>query len=168
MHAIKYNLLSYRKSGQPKLRKPKELRGINRAFSVDYIPKKARCQVFIKGNDVFVKHVDYFSPTLRDARLPDASLDVLAKKLLNKEVAKKFIYTDNWGSIVLRNEAWIKVANLAYVAHNNKFYPDVVLDILKAQADYHNIDYVELMCTPMERFWEGVVTQIIDKGGDAA
>lgn len=38
--------------GEPKLKKVKELNSIKQEFSVDYIPKKCKCQVFIEGNNL--------------------------------------------------------------------------------------------------------------------
>lgn len=63
---LKFEVVSFRKYGEPKLTKPKELKGIKQFDSVDYIPKKCKCQIFIKDNDVFIKHNDYFSPILED------------------------------------------------------------------------------------------------------
>ena len=51
---LKFEVYSYRFYGEPKLSKPKELKGIKQAFSVDYIPKKCKCQCFIKDNDLWV------------------------------------------------------------------------------------------------------------------
>lgn len=42
--------------GEPKLSKPKELKGIKQSFSVDYIPKKCKCKVFVKYPDVWIQH----------------------------------------------------------------------------------------------------------------
>lgn len=50
--------------GQPKLKKSKELKNIKESFTVDYIPKKCKCTVYIVNNDIWVKHRDYFSSSV--------------------------------------------------------------------------------------------------------
>lgn len=89
--------------GEPKLILPKELKGIKQWDSVDYIPKKCKCAIYIKGNDVWIKHRDYFSQEMKlppeDFGMP---LEVLANKYCDKQKKNKFIYPDCWGSIVLR------------------------------------------------------------------
>lgn len=59
---IGYSVIQFRRFGEPKLTKPKELKGIKQLCSVDYIPKKNKSSLFLKDNDVYVKHTDYFSP----------------------------------------------------------------------------------------------------------
>lgn len=163
---MEFNIISFRRCGEPKLKKPKELKGVDRAFSVDYIPKKVRCQVFILGDDVFVKHVDYFSPSLYDPEMVGAPLDAKMSKHLGRNRPAKFVYGDCWGDIVLKQEAWIKISGLVSVSRNDKFYPRIVLDILKMQAETHSMDYLDLVCSDMERFWEGVVmgVQQLERG----
>ena len=81
---------SFRKYGQPKLDKPKELKGIKQALSVDYIPKKCKCQVFILDKDIWIKHGDYFSPSMKVEEI-GAPLDYLVNKYTDKTKGKKFI-----------------------------------------------------------------------------
>lgn len=156
---IKFLILSHRFCGQPKLRKPRDITGVAPAFSVDYIPKRARCQVFVKEADAYIKHVDYFSPSLRDPYLIGTPLEVRAKKHLSVDRKKKFVYGDSWGDIVLRSEAWVKIEGLA-LASKTGFRPRIVLEIIRQQSQAHGWDITELMCTDMERFWERVVQGI--------
>ena len=159
---IAFQIYSMRFYGQPKLSKPKELRGIKQAFSVDYVPGKCKCQVFVKGNDVWVKHRDYFSnpmPILaEDLGTP---LAYRAKKYLNKNMSSKFIYDDSWGSIVLRNEAWLVVKNLYRQVIEGRFPLDILKDIREGQERSHGFKLGDLMCTDMERMWERVISELI-------
>ena len=155
---ISFEMISFRTSEQPKLNKPKEIRGIKRAFSVDYIPKKARCQCFIKNNDVFVKHVDYFSPAIIEPEMVGEPMDVMMTRYIGRDRPKKFIYGDSWGCVVLRSEAWIAIRGLM----TTKKHPlDQVNEIINQQARLHDDDPANLICTDMERFWEGVVMTVM-------
>lgn len=104
--------IAYRKYGQPKLAKPKELKA-KQSFSVAW-NKSCKCPVYIQGNDVYMKHKDYFSGTFSPP--PEdwgAPTQVLLDKYFNggKKV-KSFIYFDCWSSIILRDESWLKFQNL--------------------------------------------------------
>ena len=61
-------VVSRRVYGQPKLKKPSELSGVSSAFSVDFIAGKCRCQCFIHGDDVYVKHRDFGSTEVYGGR----------------------------------------------------------------------------------------------------
>jgi hypothetical protein len=112
LKVIEYLLRVY---GEPKLKKPKELKNTKQVFSVDYIRDKCRCPIFFEGNNVWIQHRDYFSSIME---LPTdevgAPLGYLANKYCNKQKKNKFIYGDAWGSIVLRNECWLKLEKLLY------------------------------------------------------
>lgn len=156
---IKFNIHSFRKYGQPKLDKPKELKGVKQAISADYIPNKCKCQVFILGDDVWVKHGDYFSPSMQVDEI-GAPLDYLVNKYTEKTKGKKFIYGDAWGDIVERQESWVRVDNLMSEIKSDKFELDIINEIVRQQEKYHGFDEYELCCTDMERFWEGVVRNL--------
>lgn len=157
---------SIRFYGESKLKKPKELKNIKQLFSVGYISKKCTCGVFVKDNDVWVKHRDYFSDTMK---LPTGDmgqpLSYMANKYCNVVKSKKFVYSDAWGSIVLRNEAWICLKNLMVDINSGVFELDIISGICRQQEEICGFEEYELCCTPMERFWEKVVHQI--KAGDA-
>ena len=159
---LNFTIYSHRFYGEPKLSKPKEIRGIKQAFSVDYIPKKCRCQVFINGDDVWVKHGDYFSeamsPEPHEIGMP---LNYFCEKYMGKNRAKKFIYGDSWGSVILRNEAWIKIDNLIKDIENEAFILDVINEICRQQEKYHSFDEYELSPSYMERFWENLIKELI-------
>jgi len=155
---MKFSIYSFRKYGQPKLKKPKELSGIEQEFSIDYIPQKCRCPVFIKEDNVWIKHRDYFSevykPIMEELGKP---LNYYAEKFLGKDRPKKFIYENAWGAVVLRNEAWIVIEGLMKEIKTRRFQLDIVREIREQQERLHGFEECELVSTDMERFWEKLV-----------
>jgi hypothetical protein len=158
---IEFNIYSFRKHGEAKLSKPKELKGLKLSFSVDYIPKKCKCGVFVFNGDAWIKHNDYFSQSMS---LPPEDqgkgLEYLANKYCNKQRKTKFIYGDSFGDIVLRQEAWIVIKRLYNAVKQDIFVLDIKNEIIKQQEVYHGFQTYELMCTPMERFWEKVIDEL--------
>jgi hypothetical protein len=104
-----YIVYSHRYYGEPKLSKPRELRNISSIGSAEFIPKKCNTPIYIKGNDIWIKHTDYFSSTWKPpiGERIDMPLSYYLQKYFNTVKDNKFIYPDCWGSIVLRNEAWL-------------------------------------------------------------
>lgn len=155
---------SVRFYGEPKMKKPKELRNIKQVFSIDYIPKKCRCGVFIKDDDVWVKHRDYFSDTRKlPAEEIGRPLGFLVEKYCNMAKSDKFVYPDAWGSIVLRNEAWICLKNLMVDIKSDIFVLKIINSICRQQEVACGFDEYDLCCTPTERFWEKVVCELKNK-----
>lgn len=154
---------SVRKYGEPKLPKPSGLKGINKTLSIDYIPKKARCQIFIKDNDIWIKHVDYFSPSLKvEPEDIGSPLKVLCEKyIVDSNRKAKFIYDDSWGDIVLKNEAWICIENL--MIYKNIIHPtDLVNTLLTQQEKYSVFKFKELQLqdSTMSRFYENLLLEL--------
>lgn len=149
--------------GEPKLKKPKELSGIKQEYSVDYIPKKCKCGVFIEGKNLWIRHKDYFSGSIKyepvDAGAP---LGVLAKKYLDKDKKNKFIYGDAWGEIVARNEAWICLEGFMLDV-KSKHPLDVLSDILRQHEKACNFNEYELECTDMSRMYEKIIMKYWNK-----
>lgn len=113
MPQLEYAVYSRRVYGQPKLAKPSELKGVKPIGSATFIPKRCSPQVFVKDGDVWIKHTDFFSEMWRPP-LDDIgkSQDYYLNKYFNQHRTKKFTYSDNWGAIVLRNEAWLCIKNM--------------------------------------------------------
>lgn len=151
---------SFRTFSMPKLSKPKKLKGIKQSFSVDFIPKKCKCGCFIKDNDLYIKHRDYFSPSLEVEEDDfDKPLEYLCNKYIGTSKKSKFCYPDSWGDIVLRNEAWIEIKNIIpSVKIMNSYSMGVYLyrlfenmnkDIMK--GEYSNT---------WSRFWDNVAMEL--------
>lgn len=101
---------SMRIYGEPKLPKPKELKGISQTDSLRYI--KTRVYVFntVDGR-IWLRFRDFFSRSMPvPNHLKGAPLSVLISELMEeKRHVKSFVYADTWGDIVLRQEAWLVV-----------------------------------------------------------
>lgn len=156
-------IYSYRIYGEPKLEKPSELKGIKPSFSVSWLGDRAKFQCFIKDNDLWLKHRDFFSqsfrPPVEDIGAP---LSVIISKYFPKikEKHKKFIYDDAWGDVVLRNEAWIVFRNFAKVYPICKSHMVDSLrrsflrsDLLKSKGIY------DLKDSEWNRFFENVIKE---------
>lgn len=115
------SIIQKRKCGEPKLTKPKELKGLKEA-SIDFIPKKCKFKYYICENDLYILCRDFFSPIftppVEDMGLPlDA---VLKKHFVVDKKSKNFVYPDTWGSVVLRSEAWLKLSNYKIIDKQSK------------------------------------------------
>lgn len=157
-----YIVYSHRYYGEPKLSKPKELKGVKQICSVDFIPNKCKTPIFIKDNDLWVKHSDYFSSVWRPPtgeRL-DMPMSYYAKKYFNKNKNEKFIYPDCWGSIILRNEAWILIKNIVPIIRT-ELSTKTARTIMELQVKnkYSPSDLDKLNCE-WNNYWGRVVNEI--------
>ena len=161
---MKYIEYSFRSYGQPKLDKPKELKGVKTIGSVDFIAKHCKPQIFIKDNDVWIKHTDYFSPEWRPpaGERIDMPMNYYLKKYFEKTKSEKFIYSDCWGSIILRNEAWIKLENLIPLCKYREMnYSQIASDVLSQQK--RSIKGMsDEVCLEWERYWQNVVKYVCE------
>lgn len=122
---IEYTIISQRNYGEPKLKKPKELKNIKNfaIIRTQYTYRKPGrlAQLFRCGNDLYIKHPDfhsrYFEPPVTETW---GSLHYLLKKYFRVERPEKFCYEDSWGEIIFVGEAWIKISNV--FAHQFKNY----------------------------------------------
>lgn len=93
-------ILSSRRWGEPKLTTPKELKGIKKEGSIPFGTKCA-CPVYFTPTHIYIKHRDWFSPSIS---FPEAK----AAGIIDN-IRMKFVYNDNFGSVVLRSEAWLRM-----------------------------------------------------------
>lgn len=110
-------LVVYRIYGQPKIHKPKELKGIKPSFSLPLNSSGRKNQVYIKDKDVWVYFFDLFSrehafPDPEDAGLPTAALRRKYPDVLKAGGREKFIYPDSWATILDRNEGCVRFPGL--------------------------------------------------------
>lgn len=115
------SIIQARKYGEPKLNKPKVLKGL-KGTSIDFIPGKCKFQYFKTDEDLYILCRDFFSPIFRppveDVGMP---LEAILKKHFNvNKKSKSFVYPDTWGSVVLRNEAWLKLENYKIIDTQSK------------------------------------------------
>ena len=154
MQYPKYIIYSRRYYGEPKLSKPKELKGIKPIGKATYIPKHCEPQVFVKENDVYIKHTDYFSYTWQppEGERVDMPLSYYMNKYFNTNRKNKFVYSDCWGSIILRNEAWILLKNIIPLIQTENINI-AAREILKMQKDKYSFINTSNEYE-WERFWE--------------
>lgn len=157
---LEYQIISHRYFGEAKLPKPKQLKNIKSIGKVTFIDNHCNPQVFIKDNDVYIKHTDYFSSNWRppEKERIDMPLSYYLKKYFDQGRNEKFVYADGWGSIVLRNEAWICLKNYVdYIATEDEIA--VVEKIIEQQKnDAYTNGGLDVIAEQLfwERFWEQV------------
>ena len=83
------------------------------------------------------------------------------KKYFNQTPSgEKFVYDDNWSSIVLRNEAWIKISNLKSFLLNREYSSvDIARLILDSQKKESHTPRNLTIAIDLEweRYWQRVV-----------
>jgi hypothetical protein len=162
---------SYRFYGQPKLAKPAELKGVKQSFSADYIPNKCSCPCFVNGDDLWIKHRDFFSASHRPSDPKDNGTPLVyrAKKYFGIDLThkEKFCYSDCWGDIVLRNEAWIVFRNFGQVVRHDRHQPIQSLIKTFLQSDVLVKFNIDTLSNDWYRFFEDMVKKyklFIEKG----
>jgi hypothetical protein len=150
---------SQRVYGQPKLKKPKELGGVRQTYSAAF-NHKCKCQCYVLGNDLWIKHRDWFSETWQppEGERIDMTMGYYMRKYFNRDIPNKFIYDDTWGDIVLRNEAWLRIENVISVMRSESVITSRAV-VLQAMASALGLNYYDLCASHWERFIEGTVSQ---------
>lgn len=150
-----YIVYSHRYYGEPKLFKPKELKNIKSIGNAEFYPKKCNPKIYIKDNDIYIQHTDYFSSIWKppvEERV-DMPLSYYTKKYFKKERNEKFVYPDGWGSIVLRDEAWIQLKNIIPLikTENENIFAKTIINLQK----YDKYSHLSVSETEMHwyRFW---------------
>ncbi len=130
-------LHTYRVYGQPKIKKPKELKGLKPKFKVSQGDCKSakRDDVYVVGNDVWVYFADLFSryatfPDVGDMTLPTAA--IAAKYNLDRKRFKTFVYADGWCRIFNRNEGYVVFPNLIWEMRRTRYVPELIYDVCDA------------------------------------
>lgn len=137
-------IISSRRYGEPKLEKPKELKGIKQSGGAMFGPK-CKCPVFVTESSVYVKHRDWFS---RSISIPEA----VNRGIISKQKSK-FIYNDNFGSVVLRNEAWLKIE-----VDWDIFKPQLVNDLIRRTEWVAGLREFDLENHDWVRFYEDIIS----------
>ena len=79
----------------------------------------------------------------------------------SKQKKEKFVYSDNWSGVILRNEAWIKLNNLVHIIKRQDYFePNIRNKIIDLQEQYHHMNNGELISSDMERMWERLLKLI--------
>lgn len=158
---MEYIIVSRRFWGEPKLDKPKELKGIKSIGGVDFVTKHSKPLLFIKDNDLYIKHNDYFSYYWQPPKgeRVDMPLSYYANKYFGKNRKEKFCYPDTWGSVIFRNEAWLCIKNaVGWIELKNNYRWS--RDVFSLQKKYISIKLTGDVENSWLRFWEGCVNII--------
>lgn len=84
-------------------------------------------------------------------------LNVILNKYFNKNKANKFVYSDCWGDVVLRNEAWIKLENIMLFV--NDYTPSqLAYMVCQQQKEYHKFE--DDLDMEWEYFYEGLFRKL--------
>lgn len=165
---ISYKVIGFYKAGtnMPKLKKPKELSGVNgNSIPFLYHNNKVKCQFqyFIKGNDLYIKSNDFFSPMFRpnneDIGMP---LGYIAKKYFEKSRREKFIYADNWGSVVIQQKAWLKFENIIKIIDQIN-YVELSHFAMNLMREKHHFEYDFMQNVEWLNMFEGLFKQLKSK-----
>ena len=149
-------ILSERLYGEPKLKKPPEIVGLKQAGSAKF-GSKCKCPVFIQDNSVYVKHRDWFS-----AYIPISVAENIG--FIDRR-RQKFIYNDNFGSVVLRNEAWLKINDLS-VDKSAIFTHEMVNKLIIATADELGFDWEDIYHYDWVKFYEDIINIVKEYKND--
>lgn len=97
---MKIRVIDDRIYGDPKLRSLKQMHiDAEKIGSITF--GKCKCPVYRNRHRIYIKHRDWFSESI--------SIDEALEYGIIDKKKKKFIYNDNFGSVVLRAEAWLEV-----------------------------------------------------------
>lgn len=139
--------------------KPKELKGMKPIGTVSFL-NRAACQFFVVGDDLFVKHTDYFSQSCRRDEDIGTPLEYRARKYGMCEKKNKFIYADCWGDIVIRQVAWLKITNIMSLVKRMN-HVQVSMEICRLMCKYHGFN--QLNDPEWQRFWERAAVMLRTK-----
>jgi len=143
--------------GEPPLKKPKECNNKTLLGSVRYAghDKPCKCKIWLVGDTVYVLHRNWFSNSIG---FDEAFKLGIVKKTPNS----KFVYEDNFGGVILRNEAIFsfKLPDMQRHFLDNRF------DLTKEFADMRGVEWYNLYgIHRWEDFFEKILKLIKERMG---
>lgn len=109
-------IVSERRPGEPKLKKPKELKGIKPFTSYKW-GGVTTCQAFINGDDLWINHHDWCS-------VAHYGVDAKYRK-------KHFVYSDGFTAPVSKGDAWIRFGGILKYPNRSAVIRDIVHECLE-------------------------------------
>lgn len=128
------SIISQRKWGEPKLKKPEEING-KPNFSITYSnieQGKCKCPVYIIDNDMYILHRDWHSNSMN-------VYNYNSKYNQNISLSKKRLYDDGIKRVILRDEAWIKLTDISECKLNDIMVEMLINNNIFDMADYRLI-----------------------------
>gem|GEM_PF-1918507 len=143
--------------GEPPLKKPKECNNKTLLGSVRYAghDKPCKCKLWLSGDTVYVLHRNWFSNTI--------GFDEAFKLgIIKKTPNSKFVYDDNFGGVILRNEAIFSFK----LPDMSRFILDSRFALVKEFADMRGVEWYNLYgIHRWEDFFEEILKLIKEKVG---
>lgn len=140
-------IVQQRNYGQPKCKKPKFLNSKTQIGTVFFLQRCA-CRIYEYDGFVYVHHKDWFSSYI-------GKEEAIRRGIIEK-YNQKFVYNDNFGSVVLRNECIFKLQK----PDTKEFILKIRIKLIKELAKMVGIDWTELCCWEWEDFFEQVIKLI--------
>ena len=144
-------IISKRKWGEPKIKKPQCLRNRKYDRKIQW-NKKRNIDLYFIDNDVILYHPDWYSQSYE----PFVKSDFMDTNYYINDWntymvprgadpidtrGNKFIYSDNWGGIIMRGEAWIRLKNIVTDCKNGVWMGTINLTLYEQLREYEHKNY---------------------------
>lgn len=144
-------IIQQRFYGQPKIKKPKFLHSKTQIGTALFL-RRCACKIYEHGGFVYVHHKDWFSSCI-------SKEEAVQKGIIDK-YNRKFVYNDNFGSVVLRNECIFRFEKPG----TKEFMLNNRIKLIKELAEMIGAEWTELSCWEWEDFFEQVLDIIKNNG----
>ncbi len=146
-----FEIISSRKWGEPKIKKPQCLKNRKYDKKIQW-NKKRNIDLYFCDNDVILYHPDWYSQ-FYEPFVKSSFMDI--NYVINdwntymvprgadpiNTRGNKFIYPDNFGGIIMRGEAWIKFKNLITDCKNRVWIGTINLALYEQLREYEHKTY---------------------------
>lgn len=143
-------IVQQRYYGQPKLKKNKFLNSKTQIGTISFL-RRCACKVYEYDGFIYIYHRDWFSSYI--------SKEEAVRKGIIDKYNRKFVYNDNFGSVVLRNECIFKFEK----PDTRKPMEINRMKLIKELAEMIGTERTELCCWEWEDFFEQVIDVIKSK-----
>lgn len=162
---MELTVISQRSYWDDKLKPPKAIKGV-KPVGIEFIggrKKKCTFRCYFMRDEIYIKCTDFFSPafTFNDYRLDSLPLKAKVQKLGFDVNVKGFVYPDGWGSMILRNEAWLHLTGTdevkgIHLYERTLLMQDCFISTLQEfcaeiGSSYHWLAFVEKLAKQMEK-----------------
>ena len=143
---MKFEVVSYRRWGQPKIGRPSALKGLKPSFKVRW-NGKLNFNCFVLGEDIYIQHNDFYSgiyQPVKRSHWEDLSYAVndfntyIAEDSPIGKRSHKFVYSDCFASIVLRGNAWIRYSGIVSEIKKRVYIGSLWFEMERQQKEWQN------------------------------
>jgi hypothetical protein len=146
-----FEIISSRKWGEPKIKKPQCLKNRKYDRKIQW-NKKRNIDLYFDGDDVIIYHPDWYSRSY-EPFVKSSWMDI--NYMINdwntymaprgadpiNPKSKKFIYTDNFSGIIMRGEAWVRFKNLVTDCKNGVWIGTINFALYEQLREYEHKNY---------------------------